>query len=494
MCAQKNRKVKPARRAKVTVGPASSSGGSVQTWPDDPISGLNVISVTTPNLAKALAFKIKGAVIPAGIYKPGTPEFRYWNAAAALRRGGDFWTPLLNVKQWQPGSVLAVGLDEGQDFNAYYDRSELAFFHDTAGGKVIFSGESPDIVCHEMGHACLDAHRPQLWGAPFIEAGAFHESFGDTSAILSALQLPQVRLAAIDGLAKFKASPLSRLAEQLGWAIRQSQPTDVDSDCLRNAYNRFQYVDPQTLPNYAPADKLCAEVHSFSRVFTGAFYEILGGMLTLRNSKPTDADLTAVAKDYATLLLEATQAAPVVPQYFAQVASHMIDADTTIFGGKYRLPLVNTFVARKILASATVQPLLNYKGPTSAKNFLGIAASMPDLRPKTAIRPVVLEAKQYGLGGGKLQVDAPYEQKQFLMVSAAVLNFRASAEDEVASATRKFVDMLFDHKRVDTTTRKVGLTAAVPRTHEYLRKTHTVVEADGGLKLVRRLFHCGCRF
>ena len=58
------------------------------------------------------------------------------------------------------------------------------------GGVTYFSAESPDVACHEMGHAVLDAVRPQLWNAQSIEAAAFHESFGDMTAILSALQVP----------------------------------------------------------------------------------------------------------------------------------------------------------------------------------------------------------------------------------------------------------------------------------------------------------------
>jgi hypothetical protein len=48
-------------------------------------------------------------------------------------------------------------------------------------------------VCHELGHALLDSFKPQLFDAASIEVAAFHESFGDMSAILSALQLPGVR-------------------------------------------------------------------------------------------------------------------------------------------------------------------------------------------------------------------------------------------------------------------------------------------------------------
>jgi hypothetical protein len=171
---------------------------AVQAWIDDPLSRLGTIERPIPDLSKApLAYKFRGAAVAPGIHALGTPQFRYWTAAEALRRGGDFWAPLLGVKRWQPGAVLPVSLDKGVDLNAYYDRTELAFFHQRVGGVTYYSGESPDVVCHEMGHACLDAHRPELFDAPYIEAGAFHESFGDMSAILTALQLPEMRKLAL---------------------------------------------------------------------------------------------------------------------------------------------------------------------------------------------------------------------------------------------------------------------------------------------------------
>jgi hypothetical protein len=90
--------------------------------------------------------------------------------------------------------------------------------------------------------------------AASIEVAAFHESFGDMSALLSALQLPSLRegVLAETGGVLHRASRLSRLAEQLGWAIRQSVPSAVEPDCLRNAVNTFFYRDPDTLPTMAP--------------------------------------------------------------------------------------------------------------------------------------------------------------------------------------------------------------------------------------------------
>jgi hypothetical protein len=487
--ARGSKRVAAKRATRATAATNRAAVATVSAWQDDPASGLGVIARPVPDLSKApLKYKFKGAAVAPGLYAKGTPQFRYWTAAEALRRGGDFWAPLLGVKKWQPGAVLPVSLDKGVDLNAYYDRSELAFFHQKLGNITYYSGESPDVVCHEMGHACLDAHRPQLFDAPYIEAGAFHESFGDMSAILSALQLPSVRAAALAGVKGFKASQLSRCAEQLGAAIRQVDKTAVDSDCLRNAYNAFKYVDPQTLPDSAPATALCAEVHSFSRVFTGAFYEILSGMLNIRSKTPTQADLAAVATDFARLLMDATTAAPVQPDYYAQVASHIIDADTARFGGKYRTALTTVFVKRLIVPKAAVAALSAHRGRVLAAVA---AATATAERPETQTQKVTLDAQEFGLGDKKLIVAAPVEQKPFLSVAAGLVH-RHGGPDTVQQAAHRFVKMLFAHDRVDTESgsKKVGITESTPR--DKLRKTHVLTKTKEGLKLQRRLFHCGC--
>ena len=199
-----------------------ASPATISAWQDDPASGLDVISRPVPDLSKGpLKYRIKGAAVPPGVYAKGTPQFRYWTAAEALRRGGDFWSPLLGVAQWQPGRGAGRKPGQGRRSERVLRSNRAGFFHQTLGQVTYYSGESPDVVCHEMGHACLDAHRPELFDAPFIEAGAFHESFGDMSAILSALQLPSVRAAVLAGVKGYKSTQLSRCAEQLGEAIRQ---------------------------------------------------------------------------------------------------------------------------------------------------------------------------------------------------------------------------------------------------------------------------------
>jgi hypothetical protein len=82
----------------------------------------------------------------------------------------------VKTREKECGSELsAVALDFGIDLNAFYDRQGLKFFHGSAAGRTVFSGESPDVVCHELGHAVLDSLKPQLFDAPNIPAGYLAE-------------------------------------------------------------------------------------------------------------------------------------------------------------------------------------------------------------------------------------------------------------------------------------------------------------------------------
>ena len=194
--------------------PSRGAVQQVSVWEDDPEPAVQVTRPLPDPSKRPLAYRFPGrAPAPGG--QPGTASFRYWTAAEALRRGADFWAPRLPSGNWEVGASLSVLLDEGEDLNAFYDRRALNFFHGTGPSGTVYSGESPDVVCHEMGHAILDSIKPQLWDAGSIEAAAFHESFGDMSAILSALQLQSLRSAILQdtGGHLYQSSRLTRLAE-----------------------------------------------------------------------------------------------------------------------------------------------------------------------------------------------------------------------------------------------------------------------------------------
>jgi hypothetical protein len=471
--------------------PGKSVPSRVSAWQDDPGAPggktYKPIPAPAPDLGRSpYPLAVSGPAPAAKVYPKGTAGFRYWNAAAALRRGADLWGGVVPVGTgWQPGGTLRVTLDHGTDLNAYYDRKGLWFFHAAVSGTTIYSGESPDVLCHELGHAILDSVRPQLWDAMSAEVAAFHESFGDMSALLSALQIPSFRQAVLKetGGTLYHDSRLSRLAEQLGWAIRQQQSDAVDPDSLRNAVNSFFYRDPLTIRHSGPASQLTSEPHNFSRVFTAGFFEALSGMVATLARPATDAALATASRDAAFLLIDAVRAAPVAPAYYSQVASLMLAADHDHFAGRYTAALKSAFVRRGILslgAAASLRP-----AAASAARRSVLSAGAPPA--PAGLAPVSFDAEEFALGKGKLGVLAA-SASPLLRVRSAAPSSGAAAESSGEDVARAFLAYLFRRGRVNLGAHG---DSEIRVEHASARKTHDLVPRNGTLALVRRTFDCG---
>jgi hypothetical protein len=457
-----------------------AAAGRVACWEEDPgdpsrAPALSPIVVATPDPAAApFPFKMAGAPPAAIVARPGTPTFLYYAAAGALRRTADFWGAVLPPgSKWRVGSVLPVDQDAGVDLNAYYtrggagDTAGLHFFHARVQDRVYFSGESPDVVCHEMGHAVLDAVRPQLFNAQSIEAAAFHESFGDISAMLTALQVPSLAAALVADTAGTlnRSSRLSRLAEQLGAAIRVGHPDAVDPDCLRNAANGFFYKDPETLPPMAPAAQLSSEPHAFSRVFTGGFLDVLAGIVRLVGKTMSPAVLAQAAHDAASILIGALLEAPVEPEYFTQVAAHMVHAgDRAPWRGKYRDAIASAFVRRGILSLADSTAISKTRKRTS-----GVDPGVDTRGRRHADLPLTtISAADYGLSRPTVRVHASGQRG--------------------ARAAASYTDDLFQRGHIDP---GGFVRDRLTLLHPFSFKTHVIVEARGALVIKRRTFDCG---
>jgi len=473
-----------------------TAGAEIEAWEDDP--GSPIVKRSVPDLEKTpLAFEFVGPRPPPGIYVEGTPQFRYWTAAEALRRAADFWAPLTKA-DWHGGGPLVVLLDDGEDLNAYYTRAALVFCHGPSEDGTVWSGESPDIVCHELGHAILDSIRPELWDATSHEAAAFHESFGDISAILSALQLPSVRAAvrADTGGKLYRNSRLSRLGEQIGAAVRLFHPDAVEPDCLRNAVNSFTYVNPLTLPQMAPSSMLSSEPHSFSRIFTGAFFEVLAGVVTakLRKEKDTptfDQALLEASDETAEILIAGIVAAPLAPNFFAQVASAMVDA-SAMKDDAYPAILKAAFVRRSILSLQTAaqgkdQHKARYADQEKARQASKDTAAdrSADARSDT----LSFAPEQYGLRQPLLVCPAEHRRPFLADLADAVAASDEQWPRSAAKETSSFVDNLF----------RLGRVASSPKARDDGRglergsrtSSHELVEETDGLRLARWRFACG---
>src|SRR5262249_31710890 len=154
----------------------------------------------------------------------------------------------------------------------------VRFFDFNDGTQTTFSGNSTDTVSHEVGHALLDSVRPELFQSMLPEVNAFHEAFGDCMAILTALSDQPTRAALLAASPDLGAKNfVEATSEYLSAAIRR-QFGNVAPSLPRRALNNDKWQLPSTLPPGAfedPPELLSREPHSFSRVFSGCFYDVL---------------------------------------------------------------------------------------------------------------------------------------------------------------------------------------------------------------------------
>jgi Autoinducer binding domain len=476
----------PAKSAKTKPAGPDASGTVVNVWDGDPDSGLKMTKRPAATLTLGpLPVQIVGAEPKPGTYPADTANFRYWSAADSLRRAREFWKPFIpETANWHGSEPLKINLDAGEDLNAYYDRQSLSFFRGASkGGRTIYTAESPDIIFHEYGHAILDVLRPDLWDAALDEVASFHESFSDLSALLIALQLPSVREFVIKetGGHLYQTSVVSRLAGQFGNALHGINPHAAPADCLRNAVNLFFYQDPMHLPPSAPEGMLSSEPHSFSRVFTGGFFEAMAGMLRIHApTRPTADDLLAVAQDAAQLLVKAARTSALSAAFYSEVSAQIIWAESALFGGKYEDVFRSAFVRRGLLSLDAVRSL---KAEAMRAQTAKPTPAGADETPRG--RDMMMRASAFGLGEGALVVRTASFSRRGAIAPAA-LDTGSTPVPGVEQATQSFLETLFRRGRVDFSQCKPGITAV---SHAHVRrKTHYIIEQNGQFHLRRRCF------
>jgi hypothetical protein len=461
---------------------------TITVWEQDPGNASNpdggaLLHRQAPRPERTpFATTILGAVPPADNYQPGTQAFRYWTCADALHRASELWGKVLGKHGWNPAAgdgPLRIVLDEGTDLNAYYDRAALHFFHAAVGGRMIYSGESPDVVCHEHGHAVLDAIRPALWDVAAFEPQAFHESFGDIAAILTALQLLSVRIGVLQETNNklYRSSRLSRLAEQLGWAIRQIRPDAVEGDCLRNAVNSHFYREPLSLPTSATAEELSSEAHSFSRVFTGACFEALALMFATLDTM-TEEGLQQASFDMANILTKAIIDTPIVTSYFAQIGAHMITSAAQI-SSAYADAIKVALVKHGIMSVPGVAAVFR----TSQIHLVAAAAAHT-----AQLSERELDVTAYGLRTAKIHAVTASQPRRFSIAGAAASIGDATLVNDDVAALGFFEDLIRRGRLDDGgfADPRAGVFELTPR-----MKTHKLVQEEDRVMLRRLRIDCG---
>lgn len=223
--------------------------------------------------------------------------------------------------KWASTKTLMVQPHAGRMFNAFYDRRGLKFFFDQhpSEARMVYSASSPDIIQHELGHALLDAMRPDFWKySAMFEVWAFHESFGDIWSMMMSLSHDEVIVALLeqtDGNLD-KPNLVSGLAEEFGAAVWR-RPL-----ALREHTELHRYQDPATLPE---KDR---NIHSFSRIFTGAIYHLF---VSLYKEFETEMGRVEAVKKSASIVwkmvVDAVPNVAIRPDFFDSFARCMLYID-----------------------------------------------------------------------------------------------------------------------------------------------------------------------
>jgi len=182
-------------------------------------------------------------------FMPGTREFDQVNAfyytTYTLRM---FERYARRALPWSfPSTRLDVDPHVGVGTNAYYSENDrmLGFQGFEKNGQQFVAAQSADVVSHETAHAVLDGLR-DLYNESFgLGTMAFHESFGDMTAVLVALHDDSL-ITTLLGITKGDLTLnnfIASLAEMMG-GLSEPLEDHVQQHTLylRNAINDFTAI------------------------------------------------------------------------------------------------------------------------------------------------------------------------------------------------------------------------------------------------------------
>jgi hypothetical protein len=259
------------------------------------------------------------------------------------------------------GNRLTIVPHAGNGENAYYDRGSKSlqlYWFDSDKGTV-FTCLSSDIVNHEFGHAVLDGLRPHYYESVGAQTAAFHEFFGDLTAILMAFNNNAFRRVVLkESNGKLTgAQLLAGLAQQFGRAVQ-------NAPYLRSGLNQ------RTMQSLEGT----LEPHALSEVMTGAMFDILMGIFAKhqkrevarakagRSKKPSD--VRALADTVPRMQMLAIQPLDLLPpcsvtfRDYALAVLRAAQVTDPADPSGYRELMLDCFIKRGVLKEADRKPLM----------------------------------------------------------------------------------------------------------------------------------------
>jgi hypothetical protein len=486
--------------------------------PNDPLAGtgapaMRQVSALANRPSNRAGFIFHSAQ-PQAPQPPGTSGFLFWQCRQAAIAAVKTWESHAGVlSRWFSARRIDLVQNAVAEFgeepqpNAFYDRSSFQFYEFTTGGKTTFSGESTDVVAHEIGHGLLDSIRPDLWDTAFLEVSAFHEAFGDCVALLTALSDPQTRQAFLPRINS--QNFLETTAEELSDAIRRFRPTHNAAE-PRMALNTLQWQLPSTLPANGGPGVLINEGHSFARIFTGCFYDLLRNLV---GSAATDAALQQKVSAAARLFIAGARNAPESTRFFQAVGRAMSLADQQLNNGANRDAIGRAFAAHSIAlgTNAMVAPVAELAGTSPKVSARGAAlgqATVKDLASrlnvKTGARMIVrplqilgervvqaVHRREVPLGDvhAKLRGVVAMAAESVLVGASGGRAAALGALPDVSATTDEvlsYVDSLVKHERIAFDARAAMVEAKKAANYA----THVVKTVSGKRRLMRLRFAC----
>lgn len=402
-----------------------------------------------------------------------TMEGKAANLYGIICFGINYFNQKLNLNKWAMVKRLNVDPAAGIQANAFYDRDGLKFFYfKDKNGKDIYTCLSSDIASHELGHALLDAIRPEFFSSASSEVWAFHESFGDVVSILVSLNHPEVVKVLMQetGGDLRKANVISNVAEEFGKSLGMIGG-------LRNANNSFKYVKPELLPKNAPNDQLSSECHSFSRVMTGTFYDLLVDLTAKFGGKEVGL---GKARDFLfDTYLEACKVAPASSNFFSTFCTAWLsiaekkDASTTsilkkVFDNRQMIGNVSMQMTSDAMYKVNREPIPTFGMVDDLKvyRYHGTCAVADLFANDVVAQSDVMEEIM------SLNIQLPVDEMFMAMSNGQDGNVCASPS-EAAEAAKYFIEALVENK-------------------QYGKDEHQPWYKDDANNLVRKFFACDC--
>lgn len=334
------------------------------------------------------------------VYGLGTTEFVDRQCYEAALRTIEVWELVSSpFRHWHNQQrIIQLKPRRETGFGASYERTSIGFDFHPVNNPKFFVGASTDAVSHEIGHAILDAIRPELWDSFFAEVAAFHEGFSDCISLLVALTDDTI-LSALFASSPQPAEVLtmsnttSQVAESVAKYYKSIYGPQNAASLPRRLRNNFQWAIPSILPANPTPNNLSREPHSFGQVFSGCFYDCINNIYQ-NNSIYSEQGLRTAAITAGQVLASAIASAPEEVRFFRSVGKTMIHADNAINGGTNHTQISNAFNSHSVQlgSSALLAPSASLSGPAPIKR--GPASQRLNTRTRDDL------VKKSGMGQG----------------------------------------------------------------------------------------------